>query len=468
MTTSWKSIVSARPQSPSEDSLAADLAADWAADAIRAPALRGRLARLPAVTIRLRTLVLIRWLALAGQALTVLGVHLWLGFEMPIGPVMLAITISGWLNVWLSLRYPATHRIGANAALFNFAFDLVQLSFVLALTGGLENPFAVLMVAPVIISAMALGARPTAFLAGLATLLLSVLAVLHLPLPWNGVSPVLPGRYIVGIWSAHVVTMVFIAVYAWRVSGEERRMSDALTATQLALAREQRLSALGGLAAAAAHELGTPLGTIAVIARELERDITEPGALAEDIAMLRTQADRCREILAQLTQPGAEREDALLGRQPARILFETIAEPYAGLRPDIEIVTTGSGEGPEPNVPRLPEIVHGVANFVANAVRFAESRVDLAVSWTPSHMTLTIRDDGPGFSPEIFGALGEPYVSSRRDDDETSMGLGIFIAKTLLEHTGARIAFANRSTGAEVRLDWSRREMEDSVDDVTK
>ena len=441
---------------------------DPAADSARIASIRGRLGRLPSGTMRLRTLVLIRWLALAGQAVTVLGVHLWLGFEMPVGLVMLAITVSGWLNVWLSVRYPATHRIGAAAATLNFAFDLLQLATVLALTGGLENPFAVLMVAPVIISATALGARPTAFLAGMAAVLLTVLAVLHLPLPWDGPSPTLPGLYIAGIWSAHVVTMVFIAAYAWRVSGDARRMSDALTATQLALAREQRLSALGGLAAAAAHELGTPLGTIAVIARELAHDITEPGALAEDIAMLRTQADRCREILAQLTQPGAEREDALFGRQPARILFETIAEPYLSLRPDIEIVTTGTGEGPEPNIPRLPEIVHGVANFVANAVRFAESRVDLAVSWTPSHMTLTIRDDGPGFSPEIFGALGEPYVSSRRDDDETSMGLGIFIAKTLLEHTGARVAFANRKTGAEVRLDWSRQRMEDSFDDATE
>ena len=464
MMTSWKTAASAAAVSEVTD----DLGPESAADSARIADVQRRLGRLPSGTIRLRTLVLIRWLALAGQAAAVFAVHLWLGFEMPVGPVMLAITVSGWLNVWLSVRYPATQRIGATAATLNFAFDLLQLAIVLALTGGLENPFAVLMVAPVIVSATALGARPTAFLAGLATLLLSVLAVLHFPLPWNGPSPELPGLYIAGIWTAHVVTMVFIAAYAWRVSGEARRMADALTATQLALAREQRLSALGGLAAAAAHELGTPLGTIAVIARELERDITEPGGLAEDIAMLRTQADRCREILAQLTRPGAEREDALLGRQPARILFETIAEPYASLRPDIEIVTTGAGEGPEPDIPRLPEIVHGVANFVANAVRFAESRVDLAVSWTPSHMTLTIRDDGPGFSPEIFGALGEPYVSSRRDDDETSMGLGIFIAKTLLEHTGARVAFANRKTGAEVRLDWSRQRMEDSFDDATK
>jgi two-component system sensor histidine kinase RegB len=420
--------------------------------------------RFPLGSMRLRTLVLIRWLALAGQTVTVLGVHLGLGFELPVGPVMLAITISGFLNVGLSLKFPATHRIGPAAATLNFAFDLLQLATVLALTGGLENPFAVLMVAPVIVSATALGARPTAILAGLAAVLLSILIVVHMRLPWSGPSPVLPEPYVTGIWTALVVTMIFIAAYAWRIAGETRRMTEALTATQLALAREQRLSALGGLAAAAAHELGTPLGTIAVIARELERDLTGPDALVEDVAMLRAQADRCREILAQLTQPGAERDDALLGRQPARLVMETIAEPYGALRPDIEIVATGEGEGPEPNIPRLPEIVHGVGNFVANAVRFAETQVDLTLAWTPSRLMLTIRDDGPGFSPEVFGALGEPYVSSRRDDDGTSMGLGIFIAKTLLEHTGAEVAFANTRTGAEVRIGWPRSRLEGSLD----
>jgi two-component system sensor histidine kinase RegB len=436
---------------------------DRASDRV-APDRERRLSRFPYGSMRLRTLVLIRWLALAGQTVAVLTVHLGFGFEMPLGLVMLAVMVSGWLNVWLSMRYPATHRIGPKAATLNFGFDLLQLATVLALTGGLENPFAVLMVAPVIISATALGARPTAILAGLAAALLSVLMLVHLPLPWSGPSPVLPAPYVTGIWTALVVTMIFIAAYAWRVAGEARRMSEALTATQLALAREQRLSALGGLAAAAAHELGTPLGTIAVIARELERDVTEPESVAEDVAMLRTQADRCREILAQLTQPGAERDDTLLGRQPARLLIETIAEPYQALRPDVAIVTSGSGEGPEPNIPRLPEIVHGVGNFVANAVRFAETRVELTLAWTPDDLVLTIKDDGPGFSPEVFGALGEPYVSSRRDDDGTSMGLGIFIAKTLLEHTGAWVAFANAESGAEVRLDWPRHRLEGSFD----
>jgi two-component system, sensor histidine kinase RegB len=416
--------------------------------------------------MRLRTLVVIRWLALAGQTATVLGVHLWLGFDLALAPLMVAILVSGWLNVWLSLRYPATHRIGPGAATLNFSFDLLQLATVLALTGGLENPFAVLMVAPVIISATALGVRPTAILAGLAALLLSALAFLHLPLPWSGPSPVLPAPYVAGIWTALVVTMIFIAAYAWRIAGDARRMSAALNATQLALSREQRLSALGGLAAAAAHELGTPLGTIAVIARELERDLAGDDTLAKDIAVLRTQAERCREILAGLTRPGAEREDSLLGRQPVTLLVETIAEPYASLRPDVEIAASGNGDGPEPRLVRLPEIVHGLGNFVANAIHFAESRVDLAAHWTETDLTLVIRDDGPGFAPEIFGALGEPYVSSRREaGDETSMGLGIFIAKTLLEHTGARVAFANTGTGAEVRLDWMRQTVENDFHD---
>lgn len=417
-------------------------------------------------SLRLVTLVRLRWLAVAGQTVAVLFVYNGLGFPLPIGACFTLIAISALLNIGLRLRFSASVRFGSWPALAMLAYDAVQLAGLLYLTGGLENPFALMLLVPVVVSANALGSRPTIFLGFLVIGLASLLAVRHQPLPWYpGQSLPLPLVYVAGVWVALVSACVFIGVYTYRVAKEARRLATALNATELVLAREQHLSALDGLAAAAAHELGTPLATISLVAKELEREFPVGSDHADDVALLRSQSERCRDILAKLTSL-SDQPDRMLARLPLSHLLEEVVEPYRVFGVTIAIAPA-QGAGPQPVGLRNPAIVYGLANLVENAVDFARSRVDIASEWTDSEVAVTIADDGPGFAPGIIDRIGEPYVTSRgptKDDSEAGgLGLGFFIAKTLLERTGARLHFANRSgpaTGAVVRVVWPRGVMD--------
>ena len=419
-------------------------------------------------SLRLETLVRLRWLAVAGQTFSVLFVYNGLGFPLPIAACFALIAVSALFNIVLRLRFSVSRRFGTWPALAMLAYDALQLAGLLFLTGGLENPFAVLLLVPVIVSATALDSRRTILLSLLVILLASLLAVRHEPLPWYpGKSLPLPLLYVSGVWVALVSASVFIGVYAYRVAKEARRLATALNATELVLAREQHLSALDGLAAAAAHELGTPLATIALVAKELEREFPPGSAHAEDVALLKSQSARCRDILAKLTSLSSQ-PDTMLARLPLSHLLEEVVEPYRVFGIDI-VIAPPQGAGPQPVGLRNPAIVYGLANLVENAVDFALSRVDIASEWTETDVAVTIADDGPGFASDIIDRIGEPYVTSRgpsvsnEDEEVGGMGLGFFIAKTLLERTGARLHFANRSgpaTGAVVRVVWPREVMD--------
>lgn len=425
--------------------------------------------------IRSRTLLLLRWLEAAGQLTAVLVVYLGFEYDLPIFWCLGIIGIYAALNVVVSFRYPATKRLGDNEATAYLAYDLIQLAALLWLTGGLENPFALLFLAPVVVSATTLLLRNTLILGGLALICITFLAFTHQPLPWySAQSYELDPLYVSGIWVALVVGLVFTTVYAWRIAIEARNMSDALAAAQSVLEKEHRLSALGGLAAAAAHELGTPLATIATVAKELKRELPADGHLAEDVALLGSEVDRCREILSQLAER-PDQSDEHLSKMRMDALLEEISEPYSGVDVTVNIDVSPSGQKAI-EVQRLPEILHGLTSLIENATDFAREKVRVRARWTNYEVMITITDDGPGFATEIIDRLGEPYVTSRprrpagEDRDENQdrsehegMGLGFFIAKTLLERTGAELTFANRkSGGARVHIVWPREAIEAS------
>jgi two-component system sensor histidine kinase RegB len=411
------------------------------------PAVGGRL--------RLQTLVLIRWIALAGQAAAIVVVQFGLGFDMPFVSSLLVVLISVVLNAILSLRYSPTTRLTDLQGSLYLGYDTLQLATLLYLTGGIQNPFAILMLVPVTVSATILSLRSTLALGVLALVALTIVTFLHLPLPWYDTGINLPDLYVAGIWVALVLGMAFLAVYAWRVAAEARRMSDALSETQMALAREQQLSSLGGLAAAAAHELGTPLGTIALIAKEMRREVEAGSPLADDMDLLLRETERCRDILAQLSRD--PRRD---GESPFEVLalpalVESIAAPRR--TPNVAIVISQelSPGAQVPSFAMHSEIVHGLGNIIENAVDFARGEVHITVRVDDAAAALVVRDDGPGFSNAVLGDLGEPYVSTRRNAG--GMGLGLFIAKTLLERTGAQVTFGNAPAGgAEVEIRWPR------------
>jgi len=414
----------------------------------------------PAGRLRLRTLVYIRWFAIVGQLVSLAVVRYGLGFDFPIGWTLLPIAASAGLNVFLTARLPLGVRLGDRAAVLYLAYDVLQLSVLLFLTGGLQNPFSVLILAPVIVSATVLTRASTVVLGLVSAAAITVLALWHLPFPWAGARFVLPQIYLLGIWEALLLGIVFIGAYVGSVSGEARQMSDALAATQMTLAREQRLSALGGLAAAAAHELGSPLSTIAVVAKEMKREV-EPGTpIAEDVDLLIEQSDRCRDILAGLSlRPETDPGDPF-ARIPISALAEAAAEPHTGGPIEIRILSPDAkGErGGEPIVTRSPEALHGLGSLIENATQFARVAVEVEIDWDETDATIRVRDDGPGFAANVRDRLGEPYVSSR--DDQGHMGLGVFIATTLLRRTGAELRFANApGGGAEVEVRWNRATM---------
>jgi two-component system sensor histidine kinase RegB len=428
---------------------------------------RGREAELG--SLRLRTLVRLRWLAVAGQTAAVLGVHLVLQFPLPLGPCLAAIALSAWLNIFLSIRWRKSVRLKSVHAGLLLAYDIIQLAVLLFLTGGLQNPFAFLFLVPVTISATSLPLKWTLWLGAIAFICATLLAVRHLPLPWRNDSElVLPDAYIAGMWVAIVCGVVFSAIYARRISDEARQMQAALSATELILAREQRLSALDGLAAAAAHELGTPLATIALVAKELKRELPAEGPHAEDVELLISQAARCREILSRLASHEGE-SDEVYQRTKMLVMIEDLVDPLRGSEVEIRVTqAAASASGtPEPVFRRNPAIAYGLGNLLENAVDFARSRVEIEVGWTATQVSISVADDGPGFHQDIFDRLGDPFVTTRpgygleerEAGGHAGMGLGFFIAKTLLERSGATVTLANReppAQGAVVQINWPR------------
>ncbi len=410
--------------------------------------------------LRLSTLIRLRWLAIIGQSLAVITVAYWLDFPMPVSSCFTLIAGSAWLNLFLALRYPATQRLAPRAALAILLFDALQLAGLLYLTGGLTNPFSLLMSVPVVISATSLPPRLTLSLGGVVALAATLLSFHHQPLPWyDGAELSMPLVYVSGMWLSVLASIAFTAIYAWRVAEEARQLGDALTATELVLQREQHLSALDGLAAAAAHELGTPLATIALVAKEMERALGDDERFREDVTLLRSQSERCRGIMKRLTSLSSEGE-AHLSRLPFTSLIEEVTAPHREFGIEI-VLEPGNLIGSEPVGRRNPGVIYGLGNLVENAVDFAKSRVEIRWQWNGDKVSIEIIDDGTGFPPEIIHRIGEPYVTTRPGGSQQGggLGLGLFIAKTLLERSGATIEFRNSpqsDQGASVLITWPK------------
>ncbi|BDW83916.1 sensor histidine kinase RegB [Roseicyclus marinus] len=402
--------------------------------------------------VRLRTLLVLRWLAILGQTVTVVIASLHLGLRIELGLCFLAIGASVISNLIAMTIFPENQRLSDRDAMLTLLFDLSQLSFLLFLTGGLNNPFALLILAPVTISATALTVRSTTILGLLAIVMISLLGLFHVPLATEtGEILRLPDLFILGFWISIVIGIVFLSAYARRITSETHSMSQALLATQMALAREQKLTDLGGVVAAAAHELGTPLATIKLVSTELAEELEGQPDLAEDARLIRDQADRCRDILRSMGRAG--KDDLHMRSAPLGAVVREAAEPHSGRGIAILydfLADPGAPEG-QPIIRRKPEVIHGLRNLVQNAVDFAATQIWVDASWGDGEIRLRITDDGPGYPQDLLGRLGDPFLSRRARAQSPArpgyegMGLGLFIAKTLLERSGARVVFLNAS-----------------------
>ncbi|MDB5658560.1 MAG: two-component sensor histidine kinase [Cypionkella sp.] len=397
--------------------------------------------------LRLRTLIFQRWMASFGQLAALVVASRYYEMELPLGLCFFAVGLAIIANLLSIFIFPQNKRLTETEAMATLLFDLAQLCFLLFLTGGLTNPFALLVLAPVTVSASALKLRSTLILGTLAAIFVTAIGLFNLPLRLaDGSIFRTPALFSFGFWISLLIGIAFLGLYSRRVATEMRLMSDALLATQMALAREQKLTDLGGVVAAAAHELGTPLATIKLISSEMIDELSEHPDLAEDARLIREQADRCRDILRSMGKAG--KDDLLMRQASLTTVLHEAAEPHTTR--GIEVIFTVSGTGAVPQVLRRPELIHGLRNLVQNAVDFANSKVWIDAQYTPDRIMLRIIDDGDGFPPQVLARIGDPFVRSRRDEQDLSrrpgyegMGLGLFIAKTLLERTGAELSFAN-------------------------
>lgn len=410
--------------------------------------------------IRLRTLVLLRWVAIAGQSMAV-AVALMIGAHLTLGPVLLVIGLAVLLNLALMLR--PSRRTSANEAAWQLCFDLAQIAALLSLTGGLTNPFAVLLLAPMTIAASALPGRQLILLGAATFVMVSMAAFFARPLTFSeGRIATLNEPILVGTWLAILIAAVFFAFYARTVTAEITATSDALFAARMALEREQKLQHLGGVIAAAAHEMGTPLATIKLVSSELADEITQAlpdrADLAEDLGLLRQSADRCSGILKSMGSAG--RDDLLIRSAPLAEVIQEAAAPHRnrGVRIRAEIPAGA------PSIQRDAALIHGLRNLIQNAVDFASVEVLIEANFDKREIRLRIADDGPGFPAGLLPKLGDPFLTTRpRAEDGRSyegLGLGLFIAKALLERSGAVVRFGNRQRGAQVSVIWPRTVIE--------
>ena len=420
--------------------------------------------------VRLDTILRLRWLAALGQLAAIFIVAQGLEFDVPVIPCVAIIGLSALLNLTLQIVFNPMQRLEPVYAAALLALNIVELAGLLFFTGGLQNPFSFLFLAPVLISATALPIRLTIALGVLAVACASALVFFHFPLPWDGDDPlVLPPIYLLGVWLSILLAIGVTSLYAFQVTEEARKLSNALAATELVLTHEQHLTQLDGLAAAAAHELGTPLSTIFLISRELEKmvqgNISGNDHLAADLKTLREQAQRCRDILAKIAQLSSS--GAPFDRMPLSTLIEETVAPHRDFGVAIK-VRLAVAAAREPVVDRNPAILYGVGNILENAVDFARTTVEVNAWWNADSVEIVISDDGPGIAPDMLKRIGEPYLSRRPSADEaqnghSGLGLGVFIARTLLERTGAKVSFTNRifpDHGAVVQIGWPRDRFE--------
>ncbi len=436
--------------------------------------------------IRLRTMIMLRWIAIAGQFIAIITAQYMIDLQLELGLCYLAVGISVIGNLIASVVFPENKRLSETENMMMVMFDLLQLCFLLFLTGGLNNPFAILVLAPVTVSALVLRLRFTLILGFTAFALVTTMMFYHIPLRTaQGFILRMPEIFVFGSWVAIGIALIFISFYTRWITRELYSMEDAIAATEMALSRAQKLNDLGGVVAAAAHELGTPLATIKLTSSELIEELYDNEDLREDAMLIRDQADRCRDILRSMGRAG--KDDLHMRKAPLVEVIREAAEPHEGRGKAIVIEHASEqlmGELPL-EIQRRPDVIHGLRNLIQNAVDFATSTVWVEANWTDETVEIRIVDDGRGYPPQLIGRIGDPFVRTRKTDRDRSarpeyegMGLGLFIAKTLLERSGAKLNFANASdpsrsriragerAGALVEVVWPREALVPDESDV--
>ena len=404
-----------------------------------------------------KTLIILRWIALLGQLIAINLVYFFLKLEFPILIAYAIILLGVSSNLFLQLGIKSIQLKDFYASLF-LTFDLIQLSLLLYLTGGISNPFCILMIIPTIVSSTFLSMGSTIVLGVLTVSFLFLLTIFHHPLPGiHDESVTFPKLYLIGYFIAIVIGLIFLSYFGIRFSGESKRRSDAVNKLQQAIAKEYELESLGGQAAAAAHSLGTPLATISVVATELKKELGNNKEFSKDIDLLVSQTKRCGEILKKISKKQIK-EDEFFSKTNLENLLDEILISFRETSSK-EIILVSKNNKNSFNLQRTPELIYGLRNFIGNAVKFSKSRVEIILISDEQTIQIKINDDGPGFPEDIIEMIGEPYIQSKSNQvsSNSGTGLGTFLGKTLLERQSANLNFTKdtKLKGASVIVEWN-------------
>ena len=410
------------------------------------------------------TLTILRYIAIIGQFIAINIVFFYLNLEFPIKASLIVVFIGLLTNLYLQFKVKANQLKDTYASLF-LLYDLFQLAILLYLTGGIFNPFSILLIIPAIVSSTFLSMGTTIILGFITSLILFTLTHYYLPLPGLLVENFdVPSFYKFGILISILIGLIFLSYFGIRFAGETKKRSEALNKLQEVIAKEYELESLGGQAAAAAHSLGTPLATIAVVAKELKKEIGDNKDVSKDIDLLISQTKRCSEILKQISKKQIE-EDIFLSSIKLEDLLEEIIDSFKETSSKkIELVSNDDNN--KINIERTPEIIYGLRNFIGNAVKFSKSRVKINLTSDLEKIEIKINDDGPGIPDDIIKKIGEPYIKSKSTElnPNSGLGLGTFLGKTLLEKQGAKLLFRRNNDlgGALVVISWNPKNLVNS------
>ena len=403
-----------------------------------------------------KTLIILRWIAIIGQLTAVNFVYFYLNLEFPIIIAHIIILFGLLTNLFLQFKIKTISIKDFYASIF-LIYDLIQLSLLLYLTGGISNPFSILMIVPTIVSSTFLSMGTTIILGFWTVISLFALTIFHYPLPGiHEESTTFPKLYLIGYFIALIICLIFLSYFGVRFSGESKRRLDAVNKLQEVISKEYELESLGGQAAAAAHSLGTPLATINVVAAELKKEIGNTSEYSKDIDLLISQTKRCGEILKQISKKKIV-DDKFFNQTKLNNLLEEIVENFEETSSKkITIVTTENKN--KINFQRSPELIYGLRNFIGNAVKFSKSKVEIILKSNTEQIEILINDNGPGFPDDVLEILGEPYIKSKSKEvsNNAGTGMGTFLGKTLLERKLARVFFSKDKNlgGASVKITW--------------
>jgi two-component system, sensor histidine kinase RegB len=408
-----------------------------------------------------KTLVFLRWLAIVGQYATICFVYFFLKFELPLLYCSLVVLLGAITNFYLQFKFKK-NQLNNFTSTFFLLYDLIQLSLLLYLTGGITNPFTVLLIIPAITSSTFLTLKSTINLSIITIVILIILTISHLPLPYSGELHFhVPNSYLYGVPIALAIGLLFLSYFGVRFGMESRKRTEALNRLELILAKEHELESIGLQAAAAAHSLGTPLSTITVIARELEKEIGKNSKYSKDIDLLLSQTKRCSDILKNLSQDQLQEDNFLSNKKIDELLSEIIRSFMAISEKKLSLIVKKNLLNPK--IEKSLEITYGLRNFIGNAVKYSNSFVDISLESNEKITKVEICDDGPGFSEDVRNVLGEPYIRSKNKiiSAKSGLGLGTFIGKTLLERMKATVSFGQcpKTNGAKVTIKWQTKDL---------